>query len=240
MNQKVKPQDIDVVILCGGKGKRLRAIVNDRPKSMSEFGGRPFLSILMEYIAGFGFRRFILCAGYLGSMIERYYSAGHEPWDIVVCREKRALDTGGAVKNAGPFIRSDPFLVLNGDSYMAVNFGGLLDFHVKKKALLSMVLLKCRKNSDSGKVVLDKARRLVDFREKAGCVADSFDSAGAYMMDRRIFSLMKSGKFSLEYDLFPKITGQRCFGYLQNSKFVDFGTAEGYGKIRKVLSNGAF
>ncbi len=60
MNKGERARGIDVVILCGGKGERLRSIVKDLPKSMAEFAQRPFLSILMEYVASFGFQRFIL------------------------------------------------------------------------------------------------------------------------------------------------------------------------------------
>jgi NDP-sugar pyrophosphorylase family protein len=54
-----RPGDIDVAIICGGLGKRLRDAVPDRPKPLAEIGGRPFLEILVDYVAGFGFRRFI-------------------------------------------------------------------------------------------------------------------------------------------------------------------------------------
>ena len=57
--------DIDVLILCGGLGTRLCEVVADRPKPMAEMNERPFLDILIDHFAGFGFKRFILCAGYM-------------------------------------------------------------------------------------------------------------------------------------------------------------------------------
>lgn len=225
----IRPKDVDVVILCGGKGTRLRPIVSDRPKPMSEFGGRPFLSILMEYAAGFGFKRFVMCAGYLGRMIEEHYRKKTGPPEIAFCLEKSALGTGGAIRNAKRLIRSSPFLVMNGDSFTPVDLSKFLDFHLKKKALLSMVLVRDRGNRNSGKVLLGRQRRITRFAEKKTGGGGSYDNAGIYLMDKKVFPLMKrTGRFSLEYDLFPSLVKERCFGYVQKAELIDFGTPEGY------------
>lgn len=235
----IKPKDVDVVILCGGKGTRLRPIVSGRPKPMAEFGGRPFLSILMERVASFGFKRFVMCAGYLGKMIEEYYGKNPEPQEIVFCLEKSELGTGGAIKNAKKFIRSDPFLVMNGDSFAPVNLGKFLDFHLKKKALLSMALVKDRGNRNSGKVSLNQEHRITRFEEKKIDEGEGYDSTGIYLMDRQVFPFMKkTGKFSLEYDLFPSLVKERCFGYVQKAKLIDFGTPEVYQIAKDVFAKG--
>ncbi len=61
--------DIYVYILCGGLGKRLRKISRSIPKPMVKIAGRPFLDIIIRYMAGFGFRRFILGVGYKKDII---------------------------------------------------------------------------------------------------------------------------------------------------------------------------
>lgn len=235
----ISPEDVDVVILCGGKGTRLRPIVSDRPKPMSEFGGRPFLSILMEYAASFGFKRFVMCVGYLGKTIEEYYGKNPGPREIVFSLEKSALGTGGAIRNAKRFIRSDPFLVMNGDSFAPVDLGKFLDFHLEKKALLSMSLVKGLGNRNSGKVSLGRERRITRFEEKGIGEAESHDSAGVYLMGKRIFPFMKrTGKFSLEHDLFPSLVKKRCFGYVQKAELIDFGTPEGYRIAKGFFAKG--
>ncbi len=88
----VKTEKTDVVILCGGLGKRLKKVVRDRPKSMAEIKGRPFLDILIDYVASFGFRRFILCTGYMGDHIDKYFVRGKErALDILFSRERKPL-----------------------------------------------------------------------------------------------------------------------------------------------------
>lgn len=239
MSLSVETGKIDVVILCGGEGKRLRPIISGRPKPMCEFGGRPFLSILMEYIASFGFRRFILCTGYMGGMVKKYYSAKKWPWEAVFSQERIALGTGGAVKKAYSLIKSSSFLVMNGDSFCRLKLDKFKDFHFKKKALLSIALTDASKDKNCGKVILNSSQRIVNFTEKGKAVNKFFANTGIYFMDKKIFSLMPEKKeFSLEYNFFPSITGQRCYGFKRKVRLIDFGTISGYRNALHLLSQG--
>ena len=108
----------DVYILCGGMGKRLRSVIKNNPKPMVGIGEKPFLDIIIDYMADFGFRRFILGLGYKAEVFKRYYK-NFKPKDLEIefCEEKTPLGTGGAVKKAKKLIISRSFLVLNGDSF---------------------------------------------------------------------------------------------------------------------------
>lgn len=92
------PESIDEIILCGGLGKRLRSVINDRLKSMAEINGKPFLDILIEYVASFDFRHFILRTGYKDYVISEYikekYNRGR--LDFLFIQEKESLGTGGS------------------------------------------------------------------------------------------------------------------------------------------------
>jgi len=161
-------EDTDVVILCGGRGERLRSLINDRPKPLAEINGKPFLDILIDYAAGFGFKRFILCAGYMGDMIEDYYKKKSAIFRILISNEKGPLGTAGAIKNAEPFIKSSPFLVLNGDSICRLNLHKFLKFHAAKKAMFSIALSKMKNSGDYGNIILDtRTGRIKAFKEKS-------------------------------------------------------------------------
>jgi len=112
---------IDVAILCGGLGTRLKNVINDRPKSMAEINGTPFLDLLIDHIAKFGFKHFILCTGHMGETIENRYAGKKPAINIEISREIQPLGTGGALKNGSQLITSNPFLVVNGDSFCAVD-----------------------------------------------------------------------------------------------------------------------
>jgi NDP-sugar pyrophosphorylase family protein len=228
---------IDVLVLCGGKGERLRSILKNRPKPMAVFGGRPFLSLLMEYVASFGFRRFILCTGYKGDFIKRYYSTQSLPWEVLCSQEKKPLGTGGAIKKAKSLIKSNFFLVMNGDTFLRLDLNKFINFHLRKKALLSIALVDKGDNRNFGKVTLDSRQRIIVFKEKAKSEFENFYSAGTYLMDKDIFSFMPIKQaISLEHDFFPQLIDKKCYGFKQNLDLIDFGTPSGYRRAKQLFS----
>ena len=120
--------EIDVLILCGGAGSRLRPLISDRPKGMALIKGRPFLDIRVDDLLKQGFERFILCVGHLKEQIIDHFKARNDA-DFKFSEEGLLLGTGGAIQNALSMVYSNPVLILNGDSICAVNFGELLQFH---------------------------------------------------------------------------------------------------------------
>src|SRR4051794_21131913 len=70
-------QVMQVVILCGGMGTRIRDIADDIPKPMIPIGGLPILWHIMKSYSRFGFRRFVLCLGYKGWTIKRFFLDYH-------------------------------------------------------------------------------------------------------------------------------------------------------------------
>ena len=106
-----KPSQVDVVVLCGGLGTRLREVVSDRPKPMALIENRPFLEILIQNFRRAGFRRFVLCTGHLSDSVEAHFANRYSDLAIVISEENRPLGTAGAIKNAEHRIHSNPFLV---------------------------------------------------------------------------------------------------------------------------------
>jgi len=232
----VKPKNIDVLILCGGLGKRLRKIVSDRPKSLALIQNRPFLDILLSQLFKQGFKRFVLCIGFKGRKIRDYFTKCSGNKNIEFSFESTPLGTGGAIKKARRHINSNPFLVLNGDTLCKVNFENLIKAHLKHKSLLTIVLAKDKKNKNTGKVRIDKRKRVIEFTEKAGASSKYFNSAGIYLMQKDIFSFMHKNKFSLEYDLLPSLLSRKCFGFATRAGFIDIGTPEEYRLAQRLIA----
>src|SRR5438046_2054142 len=117
---------IDVMILAGGLGTRLRPVVSDRPKILAPIGGPAFLALLLQKIFSYRFGgRIILCTGYLSNFVEEYVAerAESDPRfrDVMFSREDQPLGTGGAVKRAAAFVRGQNFIAMNGDTFTSVN-----------------------------------------------------------------------------------------------------------------------
>lgn len=230
-------KNIDIVVLCGGLGKRLRNIIRGVPKPMVKLNARPFLDIIIYYMAGFGFRRFILTTGYKAKVIKDYYSNNPIPGlSITFSQERIPLDTGGAVKNAKTLIKSNPFFVLNGDSFCKFNPITMLNFHKQKKSLTSVLLKKVSAGNDYGEIQIDRYSRIVKFNEKNMKAKNCLINAGVYVFDKEIFSLMPTqAKFSLEFNLFPDMAGKSFFGHTYRGFFIDISTPERYFKARRYF-----
>lgn len=106
-----------LVVLCGGKGTRLRSVVSDVPKPLAPVGKSVFLEILLEQYVEAGFDDIILSSGYLADKIEDFVTASKFRKHISVVRESEALGTGGAVRYVIENTPAcDALLVVNGDT----------------------------------------------------------------------------------------------------------------------------
>lgn len=224
---------IDAIILCGGLGTRLRPVVSDKPKVLAKMGEKAFIDILINNLTAHGFKNIILCVGYLKEQIKNHFS--NRDYNIIFSEEDEPLGTGGALKKAKPLIRSNPFMVMNGDSICNVDFREFFEFHIKKKGILSMVLARAKTASDFGSVMLDGSQRITSFKEKVAFKSGCLINAGIYFMQREVFSYMQDGRFSLEYDLFPRLIDDKCYGFITESELIDIGTPERYEKAINLI-----
>lgn len=233
-------KDCDVVILCGGLGTRIKKIIKEKPKALVHIDGFPFIWYLMNYFSSWGLRRFILCTGYRGDQIEKYFKNQSYPdLEILFSRETKQLGTGGAIRNAKHLIKSNPFLVVNGDTFCRVDLKKFLRVHLQKKAILSMVLVRSQKSEGTGIVKIDASGSVIGYNEKKNDNSGrALINAGIYLMNLALLS--KPASFmnnSLEYNVFPKIIKKRFFGFVNKGSFLDIGTPENYRKAEKFLSN---
>ena len=227
---------IDAVILCGGLGKRLRPVTGSLPKVLALIGKKPFLDILLSYLACRGIRRAILCTGYKAQEIERYYRDHPAPLAIEFSREKTPLGTGGAIKNAEKFVKSSTFFALNGDCFCRLDFEKLLAFHKQKKSQATLVVSDVKDKSDFGAITLDRSGKIVSFQEKMKGSKTRYVSAGIYCFKRKIFSKMPSKKvFSIEKDFFPRLADKKMYGFIAKNPFIDIGTPRRYRQANKSL-----
>ncbi|MFH1771960.1 MAG: nucleotidyltransferase family protein [Candidatus Omnitrophota bacterium] len=233
-------EGMNVVFLCGGLGKRLRPAVSDKPKVLADINGKPFVGILIDNLSRFGIKDIILSIGYKKESIRDYFQKRCAPggYSIVFSEEENPLGTGGALKKAKPLVKSSSFLVLNGDSFCAIDYEKFLNFHQKKKALVSIAIVKTQGYEDAGSVTLNDKDVIVDFNEK-GAVANGYINAGVYIFNKQAFSLMpEKCSFSLEYDFFPKLAGKSLYGYVSESRFIDIGTPQRYEKAKRFFCEG--
>jgi D-glycero-alpha-D-manno-heptose 1-phosphate guanylyltransferase len=214
------------VILAGGPGTRLRSVLPDIPKPMASVNGRPFLEYLLHQARQFGLTDVILCLGYKGEMIRNYFGDGikHGVRIRYSC-ERELLGTAGALSQARQLIRSDPFLVMNGDSYCEVEIHELVKQHRNRNALGTIATTWVQDRTRYGSVVLGPRDNIIRFSEKGKPQGSGYINGGIYAFSAAILNEIPSGKYySFEKDVFPSVVGKGLFAFRTSGMFIDIGT----------------
>ncbi len=226
--------DVQAVLLVGGLGTRLRSIVPSAPKPLALVGERAFLELLVRQLQCQGIRRLVMCTGYRGDQIESVFGCGKD-WGVAITysKEHSALGTAGALKLAQPFVEdAAEFLVMNGDSFLEVDFHKLLHFHRQHEGVMTMAVQQVENAARFGTVQMDADGRVLAFAEKTGDEAPGIVNGGVYVFDRSMLEHIPTGPASLEREVFPTVLSRGIFAMQQQGMFIDIGTPEDYARAQ--------
>jgi glucose-1-phosphate cytidylyltransferase len=196
---------MQVVILCGGHGTRIRDVADDVPKPMIPVGGRPILWHIMKGYAHHGFKRFILCLGYKSWSIKQYFldyalassdlsvdldSVGGvrvrspyrlEDWEVTLAETGLDTMTGGRVKRIEKYLEGDHFMLTYGDGVSDVDLSALASFSRKSGKLGTVTAVQ--PPGRFGEIEV-QAGRVVEFNEKPP-TTNGLISGGFFVFHRR-------------------------------------------------------
>lgn len=221
-------RDIDVVILAGGLGTRIRPALGETPKILAPVDGRPFVDYLLDWLESFGARRIVFCLGHLGDKVRAHLAQADRDTQIEWVVESQPLGTGGALVNATPMLRTSPVLVLNGDSFVDVDFCAFAESHRASGAIASLVCTEVNDAGRFGRVTIDENSRIVRFAEKnPSSLGSGAINAGAYLFDSAFLDLVKNScARSIEQDVFARQAPGSLHAHLGRFSFIDIGTPE--------------
>ncbi len=220
-------QNIDVVVLAGGLGTRISPILKDTPKVLAPVGGQPYLVFLIHWLKNFGVRRVIFGLGHLADAVSEFLDKNPiEGIEFAIVIEDKPLGTAGAIANVRPEIRSNPVLIMNGDSFIDVNFCDFVAFHELKKSEGSILCANIANLSRYGTVNIDSESRIVAFKEKTIETNSGFINAGIYLFNSNILNEIENCGPSLERDYFQKQPSGRLTAMSVEGEFLDIGTPE--------------
>lgn len=197
-----------VIIMCGGKGTRLREETSIKPKPMVEIGGRPVLWHIMSIYARFGFKDFILPLGYKGEVIKQYFhdynirntdfsvdlKSGRittypnhiEDWRITLCDTGQETLKGGRLKRVAKYIDTDRFMVTYGDGVADIDLNRLLEFHAQSGVIGTFTGV--RMPSRFGTVRTDAAGEILSWEEKP--LLDEYINCGFFVFKRQFLDYL--------------------------------------------------
>ncbi len=223
-----------VVIVAGGKGTRLPPEEQIKPKCLVEVAGKPILLWQLEHLRAQGLHDIRLALGYKAEMVVDWLRQTGNT-DIKYSIEKEPLGTGGAIKLAARDIKV-PFIALNVDDLADINYR-LLIRHSLGDTHNIIAGAEITDARTFGTIVCDEHKRICEFKEKSPEPQPGFVSIGHYYLQPDVFDGTPA-KFSIEYDIFPKLAASQKLLLCRHSGnyWLTTNTAEQLKVVREYFS----
>lgn len=218
----------EAIILVGGLGTRLRAMVSDVPKPLAPVGGRPFLAWMLDMLDHRGLSRIVLAAGYRADAVKEAIGTKWGRMSIEYSIETAPLGTGGAIRRACQRIHGRGVHVLNGDTFLQYDPAALERCVQSTGCQIGMAVASVTDTARYGAVVLD-GQIVSGFTEK-GVRRPGYINGGAYFLTREAMArLPAKAAYSFEDAvLLPAVEMAQACGYTETSAFIDIGVPEDY------------
>jgi len=177
------------VILAGGYGTRISEESHLKPKPMIEIGGKPIIWHIMKIYATYGINDFIICCGYKGEIIKKYFeSFDSEPWNVELIDTGLDTMTGGRIKRIQNRI-DETFCLTYGDGVSDVNIRDLISFHNSKKSLATLTAIHPPERFG---VLNISGEYVTEFHEKHRGES-SWINGGFFVFEPKIFDYLSDG-----------------------------------------------
>jgi glucose-1-phosphate cytidylyltransferase len=177
---------VETVILCGGKGTRLRELTQAMPKVLVEIGGKPILWHIMKTYAHQGFSDFVLALGHLGDEVRRQFQDTGERWSVDAVDTGLDTQTGGRIARLADHVRGGSFFATYGDGVSDIDLNALLRFHHQHGRVATVTVVRPR--LQFGLVEIGAQGEVRDFTEKP--MFDGWINGGFFVFDRRVFDYL--------------------------------------------------
>ncbi len=223
------------VILAGGKGTRLAPYTTVFPKPLMPIDGMPILEVIVRQLAHFRVKEMIFTVSdHSEPLLSAYFGDGHRYGvEIRYSREGKPLGTAGPLALLSDL--PETFLVMNGDILTALNYRRLIEYHQRKKGMVTIAMNQKKVLLELGVMECDRGARLVRYLEKP-----SFSysvSMGVYVFERRVLEWIPKGKYLDFPDLIQKLLklGKRVLGYPTTDLWLDIGRHEDYEEAQRTF-----
>lgn len=247
-----------VVILCGGKGTRMREETEYRPKPLVLVGGKPIIWHIMKIYSYYGFNDFVLCVGYKGDMIKQYFmemywrnndftlhingdkhidyhTKEEENWNVTIVDTGLETMTAGRLKQVEKYIDDEDFMFTYGDGLSDVNINELYKYHKNKNVIAT--LTGVHPISTFG--LMDVENGMVkSFKEKP--VLKDMVNGGFMVLNKRVFNYLPQNDCFFEAEPLNNLANDGELAVYEHSGFwtaVD--TFKDIEKVNKIWNGGS-
>lgn len=248
---------MDVVILCGGKGMRMREYSEKIPKALIDIGGRPMIWHIMKTYYHYGYDNFILCLGYKGELIKQYFSNmlllnrnfkieidpdGYkikyldnvkEKWSITLIDTGEDVKTATRLKKVKDYIKGQEFFMTYGDGLSDININKLLEYHKEKGTYVTLTGINPA--SSYGELKINNGI-VESFQEKP--VTDSIINGGYMVINKEALNYIPNEDCMFEEEPLKNLVKAKQVSVFEHSGFwkaID--TAKDIESINSMYSN---
>lgn len=230
---------MQVVILAGGLGTRLKPLTEKIPKSMVLIQGKPFLEYQLNLLVRCGISDIVLCIGYLGEKIKNYFGDGKRFGVKIKYSEEteKLLGTAGALKNAVDLL-DDIFFVTYGDAYLILDYREVMRYFKKFNKLGLMVVYKNFDRYDKSNVIVEGG--LVKVYDKQRRAPDMvYIDFGVSVLRKKALDLVPKGKVMDLEEFYQELIRRReLLAFETQQRFYEVGSHNGLKEFEGLVSSG--
>ena len=222
---------LDLVILAGGKGSRIKSLLKKKPKPMAIFNKKPFLEYIIQSYSKYHFKNIFVLAGYKSGEIFNKFENKHYNCTSITClKEKKPMGTAGAL-NILKKKRINDFILINGDTFLEVNLNKLVK-SCGENSYGSLTLIKNKSYKSNKKLVsMGIKNNKIIYQKK-----NNFMNGGVYFFKKKILKFIKNKNTSLEDQLLPGLIKKRKIsGLVVKNFFLDIGTPKNFNRAKNLL-----
>jgi NDP-sugar pyrophosphorylase family protein len=227
-----------VAILAGGLATRLRPVTDKTPKALLKVAGEPFMIHQLRLLHSEGFRKIVLCVGYLGEVIEAKIGDGKRlGLQIDYSFDgPTLLGTGGALKNAISKL-GEQFLVVYGDSYMPVDYAAVVESFVVSEKPALMTVFENESRWDASNVWFE-AGEIHRYDKKERTPQMRHIDYGISVLTTGVFAGFPDNAPFDVADLYSRLVSEKQMAaYEVKQRFYEIGSAEGLAELDALLRN---
>ena len=223
-----------IVVLAGGLATRLHPITEKIPKSMVEVAGKPFFSHQIELFKKNGITNIVMCVGHLSEQIIDYYGDGGKfGVSIVYSHEDKKLDTGGAIKNALPYL-DEMFFVIYGDAYLLCDYEKVYEFFKNNDGEGLMTVYKNDNKFELSNILLD-GKYIKKYQKSPPPQGAEYIEFGLNILPKSIIDIPgEVFPISAYFDILSE--KGKLLAYESFQRFYEIGCVKGLEKTNQILT----
>ncbi len=233
----MKLDSIEVIILAGGQGERIRHVLKETPKSLAPINDHYFLEILIKKLQKEGLINICLCLGYKSEEIICALENSFKELKFRYHVENEPLGTGGAISSAIRTSSYESFLIMNGDTYVDIN---LKDFILcsPQTSVLHIASVKQESCDRYGTIEFNSANEVLQFNEKRKGLKNRYINSGLYYCRKSILDYFSNPTESFEKETIPNILKNTLVTTsCHDAKFIDIGIPSDLDRAKTLLKD---